>query len=133
MFIGDVKTDISSLLALDNVVFLGPKPHHVLPSYAQHWSVSMLPFKDNAQIRACNPLKLREYMAAGTAIISTAFPAMQPYRQHLYLANTQTEFQQALERAHTETSNNRLERQYKVKSESWSQRASDVQALLKHL
>jgi len=34
----------------------------------------------NAQIRACNPLKLAEYLAAGRPIVSTSFPAMQQFR-----------------------------------------------------
>ena len=80
VFIGDVHVDISSLAKLKNVKFLGARAHHTLPRYAQHWQVSLLPFKDCEQIRACNPLKLREYMAAGKPIVSTNFPALQPYR-----------------------------------------------------
>ena len=78
VLIGEVHTDISRLESLPNVRFLGPRKHHELPNYVQHWNVSMIPFKDTPQIRACNPLKLREYLAAGTPIASIDFPALEP-------------------------------------------------------
>jgi glycosyltransferase involved in cell wall biosynthesis len=77
VFIGNVTVDISQLTQFDNVLLLGERPHSDLPSYSQHWTVSLLPFIDNVQIRACNPLKLSEYLAAGSPIICTHFPAVQ--------------------------------------------------------
>ncbi|MGB1271990.1 MAG: glycosyltransferase family 1 protein, partial [Endozoicomonas sp.] len=55
VFIGPVKTDISTLENLPNTHFLGPRPHSQLPSYVQHWDVALLPFRKTPQIRACNP------------------------------------------------------------------------------
>ncbi len=73
VFIGPVNTDTQGLDEMPNVFMLGPKPHHQLPGYVQHFRVAMLPFRDTPQIRACNPLKLREYMASGVAIAATDF------------------------------------------------------------
>lgn len=81
VFIGKAVIDISSLSAFKNVTLLGERPHQALPSYSQHWTAALLPFIDNAQIRACNPLKLKEYLAAGKPIISTSFPAVQKLHQ----------------------------------------------------
>jgi len=81
VFIGKVVIDISCLTRFKNVTLLGERPHHQLPSYSQHWTAAMLPFIDNAQIRACNPLKLSEYLAAGRPIVSTSFPAVQDFHQ----------------------------------------------------
>ncbi|MBT0320910.1 glycosyltransferase family 1 protein, partial [Vibrio campbellii] len=50
-----------------------------------HWDASWLPFVDNAQIQACNPLKLLEYLATGTPVISTPFPALKPYQHMLHV------------------------------------------------
>lgn len=80
VLIGQVRCDVSVLQALPNIHFLGEKTHQQLPDYVHHWQVSLLPFKDNAQIQACNPLKLREYMAVGKPIVATDFPALLPYR-----------------------------------------------------
>ncbi|MBL1277912.1 MAG: glycosyltransferase [Ectothiorhodospiraceae bacterium] len=96
VFIGKPIIDVSALTAFDNVHLLGERAHHLLPSYSQHWTASLLPFVDNAQIQACNPLKLSEYLAAGRPIISTAFPAMQPYRGLLQVANNSDAMIEAL-------------------------------------
>ncbi len=88
VFIGKAEVDVSRLAALDNVVLLGERPHHLLPSYSQHWTASLLPFLNNAQIRACNPLKLSEYLAAGRPVISTAFPAIQHLRGLVQIASS---------------------------------------------
>jgi glycosyltransferase involved in cell wall biosynthesis len=79
VLIGEAVVDISPLKSLSNVILLGPRPHQQLPSYSQHWTVSLLPFHDNAQIQACNPLKLLEYLAVGRPIVSTPFPALAAY------------------------------------------------------
>ena len=79
IFIGNTVVDTSALEAFDNVFLMGPRAHQDLPGYSQHWSTSLLPFKINAQIQACNPLKLSEYLATGKPIVSTRFPALKPY------------------------------------------------------
>jgi len=80
VLIGQIRCDVSRLEQQPNIHFLGEKSHQQLPDYVHHWQVSMLPFKNNAQIQACNPLKLREYMAIGKPIVATDFPALMPYR-----------------------------------------------------
>ncbi|PKG37910.1 glycosyltransferase [Psychromonas sp. Urea-02u-13] len=96
VFIGKAVVDISLISALENVTLLGEREHHLLPSYSQHWTASLLPFCDNAQIRACNPLKLKEYLAAGRPIISTHFPAIDAYRGLVQIANNSDAMVEAL-------------------------------------
>ena len=87
VLIGRVACDISLLEGQSNIHFLGEKEHQQLPDYVHHWQVSLLPFLDNAQIRACNPLKLREYMAIGKPIVSTRFPALTGYEEWLHVVD----------------------------------------------
>ena len=96
VFIGKAVVDISSISKLENVTLLGERAHHLLPSYSQHWTVSLLPFTDNAQIRACNPLKMKEYLAAGRPIVSTYFPAIDAYRGLVQIANNSNAMVEAL-------------------------------------
>lgn len=131
VFIGPIQTEASALQALPNVHFLGPKPHRQLPSYAQHWSVSMLPFRDNEQIRACNPLKLREYLAAGTPILSTPFPAMQPFAHLISVAEPDQPLAVALQAAMHDHRNGL--RKASVQGATWAARAQEVSALLETL
>lgn len=99
VFIGPNELDTLMLPNLHNVHYLGPRPHHTLPSYSQHWDISLLPFVDNEQIQACSPLKLMEYLAAGTPIVTTPFPAMAPYQKHVTAINNAQEMIQALNNA----------------------------------
>ena len=132
VFIGDIKTDISSLQALPNVHFLGPRPHHQLPSYVQHWNVAMLPFRNNRQIEACNPLKLREYLASGTPIAATAFPAVREYDTLVAIQSHREPFSRVILRAEQQQQAKNL-RQETVASESWQHRAAELGTLINHL
>jgi glycosyltransferase involved in cell wall biosynthesis len=132
VFIGKIETDVSALTSRPNVRLLGQRAHHELPGYAQHWLVSLLPFRDNAQIRACNPLKLREYMAAGRPIISTSFPALAPYRDLISVAAGAGDFAAAI--AASASENDRTtQRQQRVQGETWEARARDVERALEQL
>jgi glycosyltransferase involved in cell wall biosynthesis len=132
VFIGNVETDVSALTSRPNVRLLGRRDHRELPGYAQHWMASLLPFRDNAQIRACNPLKLREYMAAGRPIISTEFPALAPYRNLLSVAAGPRDFAAAIAATAHETDRT-AQRQQRVQGETWEARASDIERALEHL
>ena len=128
---GDIKTDISVLRPIPNISFLGSRPHYALPSYSQHWQASLLPFKDNAQIRASNPLKLREYLAAGSAIIATDFPALSKYRDLVHVVHDHMELAHALEATLKEDCSIKRIRQKRVEKESWEARANDINKLVK--
>ncbi|MGI2026776.1 glycosyltransferase [Endozoicomonas acroporae] len=132
VFIGDIKTDVSSLQALPNVHFLGARPHHLLPSYIQHWNVAMLPFRNNKQIAACNPLKLREYLASGTPIAATSFPAVREYENLLAIQSPKEPFSRVILRAN-ELREEKASRQNRVATESWQHRATQLEALINHL
>ncbi|CAH9061887.1 hypothetical protein PSECIP111951_02581 [Pseudoalteromonas holothuriae] len=79
--------EVEALLALKNVTHINAVAHSTLPEFSQHWQVSLMPFLDNAQIRACNPLKLKEYLAAGTPVVATNFPAAQQFNQVILVAD----------------------------------------------
>lgn len=132
VMIGDIRTDIAALRALSNVRFLGPRPHDALPSYAQHWTVSLLPFRDCPQIQACNPLKLREYLATGTAIASTPFPALAPYTGLIETGQTVDGFAAAIRRAAEDRRRSDLRRSA-VAHESWDARAVELGKALETL
>ncbi|UTM55986.1 glycosyltransferase [Photobacterium sp. CCB-ST2H9] len=131
VFIGQIHTDISPIAKLPQVHLLGPRAHHQLPSYSQHWQVSLLPFVDNAQIRACNPLKLLEYLAAGQPVVATPFPALKPYRELIHVARSADEMVNAILRAGQQSP---APRQANVAADhTWQQRAAQVSQWLEGL
>jgi glycosyltransferase involved in cell wall biosynthesis len=124
VFIGKTVIDMSRLSQFDNVSLLGEKPHHELPSYSQHWTASLLPFIDNPQIQACNPLKLREYLAAGRPIISTDFPALSDYHDLVHTVSDSDSMIRALQKAKSEPTDNH--KRLAVAEQTWSARAEQV-------
>ncbi|KGJ86542.1 glycosyltransferase [Colwellia psychrerythraea] len=148
VFIGKIDCDVDKLEQFSNVYFLGTKPHTDLPKYIQNWNVAILPFVNNKQIQMCNPLKLREYLASGTPIVTTDFNALNGYRKYLQIADAAKPFYQAILLANAEIvpaiNFDKLEnisdllaitqikqsRKNSVIDESWESRAMAVQRYL---
>jgi len=131
VFVGPVHRDVTELEKLLNVYFLGEKSHHELPSYVQHWDIAMLPFNDCNQIKHCNPLKLREYMASGTAVLSTDFPAARHYEQEISIASSNDQFIAFFDKIEgLETKMKQAHAQQKMQNESWEARAQDIECII---
>ncbi|MCP4593779.1 MAG: glycosyltransferase family 1 protein [bacterium] len=74
VLIGEVLTDVGALRNLPNVRLLGRRPYATLPGYCKGFDAALLPFKHNAMTRSVNPIKMREYLAAGLPVVSTPLP-----------------------------------------------------------
>lgn len=132
VMIGPIHTDVTQLQACPNIRFLGPRPHAELARYVQHWDVSLVPFRKTPQIDACNPLKLREYLAAGRPVASVDFPALAPYRAVVSVGEGADGFTAAIRTAYADGARN-AERRAIVAGESWAERAAHVERELARL
>ncbi|MCG3866012.1 MULTISPECIES: glycosyltransferase [unclassified Photobacterium] len=114
----------------ENIHLLPAIPHHQLASYVQHWHAAILPFINNRQIQMCNPLKLREYLAAGCPVISSDYKAATEYTPLVLIAKTQIEWLSAIDRI-TQLSPQQVA-EYKqqayqcIQHDSWQQRIEKV-------
>ncbi|MBI2683443.1 MAG: glycosyltransferase [Acidobacteriales bacterium] len=72
--IGKIDTGISAWSAYKNIRVLGHRPYDHLPEYLRGFDVAILPFVMNELTIAANPLKLREYLAAGLPVVSAPLP-----------------------------------------------------------
>ena len=70
----DAEKHASVLDGVPNVHFLGRKPYADLPAYCKAFDVALNPFVVNELTLAANPLKVREYLAAGLPVVSTDIP-----------------------------------------------------------
>ncbi len=132
VLIGPVRTNVDALSGISNIRLLGEKPHDALPGYVQHWQVSLLPFRDTPQIRACNPLKLREYLATGNPVVSPMFRALEPYAAVIQPVEYGGNYAAAILAAASDTASNGR-RKLAVAKESWDQRAAEISAILETL
>ena len=97
LLIGDVQTDTSALRDLSNVHLLGRRSYQSLPAYCKAFDVAILPFVVNELTVAANPLKLREYLAAGLPVVATPLPEVLKLDGMVRLARTPGEFLNQIE------------------------------------
>lgn len=122
--LGKVKTDVSALEKLPNVHLLGRKPYQELPKYCKGFDVALNPFVINELTLNANPLKVREYLAAGLPVVSTAIPEVEILGQ-CRIGRDDEGFIREIEEALKENTT-RAERSEAIKSESWDARVDEI-------
>jgi glycosyltransferase involved in cell wall biosynthesis len=92
LMIGEVKADTSAVSSLPNVHFTGRRAYQSLPGYCKKFDIAVLPFVINELTLAANPLKVREYLAAGLPVVATPLPEVQKLGALVCVATTPEEF-----------------------------------------
>jgi glycosyltransferase involved in cell wall biosynthesis len=86
-----------------------------------------MPWRQNRWIEACNPIKLKEYLALGKPVVSTPFPELQQYLDVVYQARTPEQFAESIERALAEDCSERISRRReRVQNATWENKAQMV-------
>ncbi len=129
VLIGDSRIDLTSYRGLTNMHFLGPKPYAELPAYCRAFDVGLIPFKLNDLTRAVNPIKLREYLAAGLPVVSTPLPEVQRYADLVELAE-RTAFVDAIDRCLADGATRRDARVDRMAEETWTAKVKTISAAL---
>ncbi len=131
VLVGDIVGPTAQLLQFKNVTHIPAVEHARLASFSAHWNVSVLPFVNNEQIRACDPLKLKEYLAAGTPIVATDFPAVKQYQTDIFIGKTHEQFINKIDEAvclnNIQRNSLKLTQQQLAKDHSWGSKALTVQ------
>lgn len=127
VFVGNTSADCSELTSRNNVWMLGQKPYEQIPHYGKCFDVAIMPWRQNRWIQACNPIKLKEYLALGKPVVSTPFPELQKYLEVIYQARTPKEFAECIKEALAEDNDKRIAaRRKKVKKATWDGKAELV-------
>jgi GT2 family glycosyltransferase/glycosyltransferase involved in cell wall biosynthesis len=92
VLIGDATCGMDELTGLPNVHWLGYRPYQTIPSLGRGFDVALMPWLDNEWIRFANPIKLKEYLALGLPVVTTAYPEVDAYRSRLWVARSREEF-----------------------------------------
>lgn len=97
VLVGRPDTDITSIQGIANVHLLGHRPYEKLPNYLRGFDVGLLPFVKNELTISANPLKLREYLAAGLPVVATPIPEVERLAPPVRLASTAEEYARQIE------------------------------------
>jgi glycosyltransferase involved in cell wall biosynthesis len=124
VFVGKASVDCRGLLARRNVWMLGQKPYRQITHYVKCFDVTIMPWRQNRWIEACNPVKLKEYLALGKPIVSTPFAELQKYQDVVYEAKGPKEFAECIKKGLAENNAEWVAaRRDKVKHASWESKA----------
>ncbi len=129
VIIGKIKTDISRIENLPNVHILGRKPYQTLPAYCKGFDVALNPFVINELTLAANPLKVREYLAAGLPVISTDIPEV-AILENCRIGQNHEDFICHIEEA-LKNSGPQKAISDSVKNESWEARVDELREIMK--
>lgn len=81
VLIGPREDPDPALASLPGIRLLPPMPLAVLPAVARAARVLVMPYVDAPVTRAMQPLKLKEYLSTGRAVVVRDLPATRPWAQ----------------------------------------------------
>ena len=115
---------------LPNVHFTGRKPYDEIARYMAAMDVLIMPWNRSEWIKACNPIKLKEYLAVGRQVVTTDFPALDPWRDVVRTAGTVPDFVNAIHLSLTAPLGDRDDIRRRLTLETWDAKAADVRRAL---
>ncbi len=124
----DAERKIGILEGVENIHFIGRRPYEELPAFCKGFDVGINPFIINDLTLAANPLKVREYLAAGLPVVSSDLPEVR-ILEHCFRYDSHDGFVAEIEKALAHTSS-RTEISDSVKSESWESKVDELRRIL---
>jgi glycosyltransferase involved in cell wall biosynthesis len=132
VLIGATSEDLSGLLARQNVHYLGRRAFASLPDYSRGFDAALVPFRLTELTASVNPIKLREYAAAGLPIVSSDLPEVRKCPTIARIARTRDEWidavREAVERGRDVEERRRQSR--RVEREDWAYVTNAISTLV---
>jgi len=129
--IGKADVSCAAFQGMPNIHLIGPRSYKALPGFAKGFTAAILPFKVNRLTENVNPIKLREYLAAGLPVVSTALPEVKQYEKVIAIAHSPDEFVTYLEAAVLDTSESATnKRREAISQDSWEARVEHMSRLV---
>ncbi len=126
----DAERKVKILDDVKNIHFLGRKPYAELPNYCKGFDVALNPFAINDLTLAANPLKVREYLAAGLEVVSTDIPEVR-ILDYCRIGETREDFIRQIEAAF-ENPKSKIEISDSIKFESWEARVDELREIIEN-
>ena len=110
---------------LPNVALLGQRPYEQVAAYMAACDVLIMPWNQSEWIQACNPVKLKEYLAVGRPVVTTPFHELERYQGFVAIANGAEAFAAGIRRQLAEPPAPEFLRA-RVREETWEAKAEKV-------
>ncbi len=133
-FIGPIRFLPEQCQAVENIRWLPPVPYQDLPDVVHDWTCAWIPFQVSDLTESVNPLKIREYLAAGIASHCTPLPEVQAMKklEGVFISDIPREITEWMKLCLREDSKEkRMKIRDGVADGSWSKRVLELQDALK--
>lgn len=125
--VGQVATSTAALEGAPNVHLLGRRAYADLPAYCRGFEVALTPFVRNELALSANPLKAREYVAAGLPNVCTDLPELRAIPGCTVAADAEA-FVAEIGRVLREGGGPDRARSERIRGESWASRLEEIRA-----
>lgn len=115
-----------------NLRYLGPLPHDEIPAALRYASAGIIPYRINDYTSSVSPLKLYEYLAAGSPVVTTPLPGLlaQPEDGVLVAEPDPAAFAARLVEAIGYDADARRRISQRASTHSWERRMEELESLL---
>jgi glycosyltransferase involved in cell wall biosynthesis len=124
----DAARKVKILDGVPNVHFLGRQPYAALPGFCKAFDAALNPFEINELTLAANPLKVREYLAAGLPVVSTDIPEVRILKDCL-IGENHADFIEKIEFA-LKNAQPREQISDRIRHESWEAKVDELRAVM---
>jgi glycosyltransferase involved in cell wall biosynthesis len=124
----DAEKKVKILDGIPNIHFLGRKPYTELPNYCKGFDVALNPFVNNDLTKAANPLKVREYLAAGLQVVSNDLPEVR-ILDNCFVADNHKEFIEKIEFV-LANPKSKIEISDGIAHESWDAKVDELREII---
>ncbi|MBN1341046.1 MAG: glycosyltransferase [Phycisphaerae bacterium] len=131
VMIGELRVQTLPVAETGNLHLLGRRPYESLPGYCKAFDVGLIPFRASELTRNVNPIKLREYLAAGLPVVSTPLPEVVAYEPLVEIADGADAFVAACRRALDANGPDQVaRRQAAMARETWQAKVEQLSELV---
>jgi glycosyltransferase involved in cell wall biosynthesis len=118
--------------SLKNIHWLGRKEYSELPAYCKAFDVAIVPFVVNELTINANPLKMREYLAAGLPVVSTDIPEAYAFGNLVTVGYDHDHFIRKIESViEQSTPGPIIHRSLQMRKESWEMKVEEMSEIVK--
>lgn len=123
---GDPRTDVSALRGLANARLLGYRPYEQLPEVLRGADVAIVPYLLEGEMRSVFPMKIYEYLAAGTPVVATPMETLADVPEVAKAATAEQFAARIEEELAADTAQARQARSQAARGHSWESRLDQI-------
>jgi len=138
VLVGPKYTNTTTLRNIKNIIFLGERPHDLMPNYINSFDIALIPYMVNEATDSVYSCKLNEYLSLGKIVLSTNLQEIKIFNeQNNHLINIGINAEDFIQKAKKlvetlteDTEENRTMRIKIAKENTWDERFSKIDATI---